>query len=849
MSTLTSMMYHPALSLVGMALLHFLWQGLVIGLAAYAAISSLRGQSANARYWTAVAFLLLMAAAPVITVVVSMPDSSRASVLRTAANLSSAPRPSAQNLPNRIGDSAANVATSSTSVNSAFALQTSWRPFIAVAWLLGVGWMSCRFLAASIAAIRLRWIGVSPAPLEIQSLARRLSTTLRVLQPWSIHVSTLVASPLVVGCLRPMILLPASTLTQLAPSQLEAILLHELAHLRRFDLWINQFQALIETLLFFHPAVWWLSRQVTKEREHCCDDLAVSMLGDRGVYVNTLLALAEIPQTREALAMSAQGKSLSARIARLYATRPTTRALYLPQAAAMLLVVSVILVVAYFAPRSMVSESRAQNPPLVSLPGLPEVPFTTQRTQTPGEIRVIVRNKNGNLSFEPELQLWYASKPTSEGPRPTSEWIDASGTVWNTLHSSQSKIAEGETKIEPPREGKFRVSAFSWYGSVGRAQFSPPFDWKSDAEGRRIELIMHDHHRLKARFIDKRTRKPIEGLAIRLFDEKGDIVPPQNAGNVNFVTDVGGGVAAALPVGKFQIDVRGKRTWEYVPEVGDYAALEQRIDFESTDVPFQQDKMIEVEARPLSKEEIDERWPWIVQGKVTDEKGAPLEGVGINVATGMGTLLGGTETRTAKDGSYLARFSQGIHTSDELQMQFAIVSAHSNWRYEANLNRQGAKVMARKEPSKEALEGFGAKLEDVFLPGKPLTIDFVIKPAEIVSGEVVDESGKLLEGYRVYLITDPLPPASSVFGQAASNANGYYQFLAVPADREFRLVVEPPTGQDANWKLTSEPIRFTELKGAWGGDHTYQLIIPSSGAAKKKKLDVKFTGFKIKIRC
>lgn len=481
-------------------------------------------------------------------------------------------------------------------------------------------------------------------------------------------------------------------------------------------------------------------------------------------------------------------------------------------------------------------------------PYLPLTKTFQAKTPAPGELRVIVRDRKGNLILQPELQLWYASKPTTEGPRPTGEWVDSAGTAWNTLHGSKSKIADGESNLEPPRAGKLRVSAYYWDGNVGGSCFSPAFDWKPDAEGRRIELLLNDHQRLRARFIDKQTKKPVEGLAVRIFDEKGDILHPENAGNVNFVTDAGGRVSAALPVGKFQIEVRGRKTRTYTPDVVDYEAHDQRIAFESTIAPGA-DKLIELEPRPLSTEEIDERWPWIVQGKATDGKGKPLAGVGIHVSTGVGTLLGGTKTRTDKDGSYVARFSQGIHTADDVQMQYAIVSAHTPWNYEANLNRHGAKFMARKAPGKEALEGFGAKLEDVLLPGKPLTIDFVMKPAEIVSGEVIDESGKPLEGYRVYLVTDPLPPASSVLDQTTTRAKGHYAFLAVPADREFRLVVAPPSGTEARWELTSDPIRFTELKGASGGDHTYELIIPVSGAAQKKKLEFKFKGFVMRLRC
>ena len=92
----------------------------------------------------------------------------------------------------------------------------------------------------------------------------------------------------VIGWLRPVILLPTSALTGLSPSHLEAILLHELAHIRRLDYLINLLQTIVETLLFYHSAVWWVSRRIRIERENCCDDVAVSVLGGSRDYATAL---------------------------------------------------------------------------------------------------------------------------------------------------------------------------------------------------------------------------------------------------------------------------------------------------------------------------------------------------------------------------------------------------------------------------------------------------------------------------------------------------------------------------------------------------------------------------------
>ena len=103
--------------------------------------------------------------------------------------------------------------------------------------------------------------------------------------------SSRVAVPLVVGWLRPAILVPVAALSGLTALEMEAILAHELAHIRRHDYLVNLVQCLIETLMFHHPATWWISGVIRREREHCCDDIAVLACRDRVVYARALAAM------------------------------------------------------------------------------------------------------------------------------------------------------------------------------------------------------------------------------------------------------------------------------------------------------------------------------------------------------------------------------------------------------------------------------------------------------------------------------------------------------------------------------------------------------------------------------
>jgi beta-lactamase regulating signal transducer with metallopeptidase domain len=122
---------------------------------------------------------------------------------------------------------------------------------------------------------------VKPVDASLHTKLKLLAERLAVRRAVQLTESALIQIPTVVGWLRPVILLPASALTGLNTEQLEAILAHELAHIKRYDYLVNMLQTIVETLGFYHPAVWWISHKIRAEREHCCDDLAVSISGDR----------------------------------------------------------------------------------------------------------------------------------------------------------------------------------------------------------------------------------------------------------------------------------------------------------------------------------------------------------------------------------------------------------------------------------------------------------------------------------------------------------------------------------------------------------------------------------------
>ena len=342
-------MMNDAIEVLGWTLLHFVWQGAVVGVVAALLLVALRRRSANARYLTAVAVLGLMLLLPLGTIawIEYTPSPGEVSPIVMTTSTIEIPRtrddstlaldeppinverigidfenpPPADAVPLiPVSDTGQTILEDLAEQRSAFRVESFLKPFIpwAVAvWLIGVGILSLRLFASWWSVRRLRCRATQPAGESWQMLLRQLSERLRVTRPVKLVESALVEVPAVIGWLRPIILLPATAMTGLTTEQLEALLAHELAHVRRHDYLINLLQTIVETLLFYHPAVWWLSHRIRLEREHCCDDLAASVCGDRLSYAKALVAMEELRAPKVGLAMSSRGGSLRTRIARL----------------------------------------------------------------------------------------------------------------------------------------------------------------------------------------------------------------------------------------------------------------------------------------------------------------------------------------------------------------------------------------------------------------------------------------------------------------------------------------------------------------------------------------------------
>ncbi len=289
------------------SLLHFIWQGTLIACLVGGLFHLLRARSPELRYGTGLIGLLAMALAPVVTFYFLMPNSPANLFSGEAGFLATQPAEKTA-----LAAPAIHVfAPASTPKTVEPKEPESYYAWIIAGWSIGVLLFGARLLCGCVGLYRWSWPRAA-IPQEISDMVQRLTDALAMRVP-RVFLSPRVPEALALGILRPMILIPAAWLTELSPPMLEAVLAHELAHLRRYDLWFNLLQRLVETLLFYHPAVWWLSARLRQERELCCDALAVSVTADHLTYARTLEQVARlaVTETRSGWAVTIGGNRMN----------------------------------------------------------------------------------------------------------------------------------------------------------------------------------------------------------------------------------------------------------------------------------------------------------------------------------------------------------------------------------------------------------------------------------------------------------------------------------------------------------------------------------------------------------
>jgi beta-lactamase regulating signal transducer with metallopeptidase domain/predicted nucleic acid-binding Zn-ribbon protein len=295
----------PMVEILGSAILHSVWQITVIGLLAWACLSLLRRARSSSRYAVACVALLLTLIVPIIHIATALSIGNAGAAPTIVASL----------------DQGSNHENSLLSVD--FRARTAALvPWLVAAWALGAAAMSLRV------ALGLAWIRRlrrRAQPLTDAFWTSALARTVRELR-LERHVELLVADviggPISAGMFRPFVLVPTAMLSRVPIDVIEALIAHELAHIKRHDYFINLLQSLVEALLFYHPVVWWLSRRIRHEREHIADQLAAqSSIAPRRL-AHALAALDSFTYAQRKLVQAADGGQLMSRIEQLM--KPTS---------------------------------------------------------------------------------------------------------------------------------------------------------------------------------------------------------------------------------------------------------------------------------------------------------------------------------------------------------------------------------------------------------------------------------------------------------------------------------------------------------------------------------------------
>jgi len=332
----------PYVRTVTTVLIHSLWQGILIGVLAAIALTLLRSSNAQIRYAVSCSAMAAVIVAAAVTAVVVWPDMTVA--VQHTSSMNDQPV-------RREGNLDVSAQTDASKVNDDISPTNHWwsnpsfSRHVFMIWVAGVMLFSVYHLLGWRRARGFVRRGTYPVPPEWQVRFEKLREELRLKKLVTLLRSSLVKVPCVVGWMKPVILVPASMFTLLSPSEIEMILVHELAHVRRYDVLINLMQSAIETMFFFNPAIWWLSRQIRIEREDCCDDMAISKAGSPLSYARALANLEELRMYKTSYGTAISDAPLMHRIQRIVGIpRPRLYSAIL-SLSGMLLIASFIVVV------------------------------------------------------------------------------------------------------------------------------------------------------------------------------------------------------------------------------------------------------------------------------------------------------------------------------------------------------------------------------------------------------------------------------------------------------------------------------------------------------------------------
>jgi bla regulator protein BlaR1 len=301
-----SLIHSPSLTALAITLIHFLWQGVLIAVVLKALLSLISYQKSQLRYALSSMAMLANLILPIITFFLVYDTD-----FRQITNFVHA-----QPLLDR------NFNLEKTAANAWYMEWLEYFPLVAMVWFTLVATLALKLIIELYNVNKLPLQGCTAVGIALQKRFDVLLVKVGLSRKVALLLSNKTDIPMAIGWLKPVVLIPFSMLSGLTPQQLDMLLLHELAHIRRHDYLVNFLQTIVEILLFFHPAVNWVSKQMRNEREYCSDDVAVQHGGSSLAYARTLADTASLCEqhrhhTIPNMAMAASGGDLKQRVIRL----------------------------------------------------------------------------------------------------------------------------------------------------------------------------------------------------------------------------------------------------------------------------------------------------------------------------------------------------------------------------------------------------------------------------------------------------------------------------------------------------------------------------------------------------
>ena len=372
---------------IGLGLINFVWQGTVIGLLTAAALRLLRTASPQLRYGIACVALMLCFALPAHTVLSALFANHSPQIANTTFfELDGA------------------ILANNDISGAWFWMQTHLMQLVG-AWAICVAFFSIRLFTGLIWVARVSRNQNSAQHPYWQSRLNALTQRIGLKQAVRLHIVHDLTTPAVAGWIRPIVLVPATLITGMPPDLLEALLAHEVAHIRRMDYLVNLIQSTVEILLFYHPAVWFISRQIRIEREQIADDLAAQLIGEPRRLALALNELEQFQYAQTQLAMAANGGNLIGRIKRLIQPESHVNTQPIGIKATIAALSMVLAGTAFYANATDTSDSAQSSPEKVnavidfSTCDKPDYPMQSLSSKEEGMVRMaFLIDKNGQIT-------------------------------------------------------------------------------------------------------------------------------------------------------------------------------------------------------------------------------------------------------------------------------------------------------------------------------------------------------------------------------------------------------------------------------------------------------------------